>query len=121
MEALDQCEIARAKSWQTTFPPKCVLARHFSDFPRLIEPYRFFGPFVRPIFFFEKFLSNVTGCFGSYSPMTPPPGRNIVVQAPHRSSEILPTCTPFFCRAATCPFKSSQVKNISCLLFWSCG
>src|SRR5262249_7992758 len=32
----------------------------------------------------------------SYSPMAPPPGREIVVRLPHRCSEMSPTCTPFF-------------------------
>src|SRR6516165_3879033 len=86
-----------------------------------VNTYRFFGLLVCPAFFFAKFLSNVTGCFGSYSPMAPPPGSDIVVRVPHRSSEILPTRAPFFCRAATCAFKLSHVKNISCLLFWSSG
>ena len=44
--------------------------------------YRFFGLFVCPVFFFERFFSNATGCFGSYSPMAPPPGSDIVVRAP---------------------------------------
>jgi hypothetical protein len=44
-----------------------VYADFVTDFElsRLIGPYRFLGLFVCPLFFFEKFFSNVTRCFGS--------------------------------------------------------
>src|SRR6516164_10495682 len=38
---------------------------------------------------------NVTGCFGSYSPITPPSGSNIVVRIPQRFSVLLLKRTPF--------------------------
>lgn len=53
--------------------------------------------------------------------MVPPPGSDIVVRVPHRCSEISPTCTPLFFKAATRASMSSHMKYISCLLFSSCG
>src|SRR5215469_1756308 len=59
------------KSRVTRLPPSWFWQGNLPA--RLIGPYRFFGLSVCPVFFFEKFFSNVTECFGSYSPMAPRP------------------------------------------------